>query len=142
MRRIAAVVAVGAALLLAGCTSSKPSAAPTRAAATAPGFTACGNFTLRAATTEGTWPLLSCAGLANVNPLPWARIGVGETLRILTDFNDAHPVLHAGSDVSVHGLTVTGLRAGNTLVTVGGWGCGELVGPAPALCPLLRLTVG
>ncbi len=139
MPRGAALVA---ALLLAGCTSSKPSATPTRAAATTPSFSACGNFGLRATTAEGTWPLLSCAGLANVNPLPWAQIRIGETLRILSQFSGAHPVIRAGGDVAVHGLSVTGLRAGSTLVTIGGWSCAELVGPPPALCPLMRITVG
>jgi hypothetical protein len=129
-------------LLLASCLSSKPAASPSRAAITTPGFTTCGNFGLRATTAEAMLPLLSCAGLANVNPLPWAGIRVGEQLHIWNDGSRAHVVLHAGSGVAIDGLSVTGLRAGNTLVTVGGWDCYGLVGPPPSLCPLLRITVG
>ncbi|HEX4431064.1 MAG TPA: hypothetical protein VHZ96_17475 [Frankiaceae bacterium] len=139
MPRFAVIVA---ALLLAGCTSSRPTPSPTRGAVATPAFTTCGSFLLRATTAEGTWPLLSCAALANVNPLPWVRIRVGEKLQIHIGEADARVALRAGDDVAIHGLSVTGLRAGNTLVTIGGWSCAELAGPPPALCPLLRLTVG
>ncbi len=138
MSRAGVLLAV---VVLAGCTSAKPSASPTRAAARTPAFSTCGSFLLRASTAEATWPLLSCAALANVNPLPWAGIHVGETLQIRNE-TGAHVVLHAGADVAIHGLRVTGLRAGSTLVTIGGWSCAELVGPPPALCPLLRVSVG
>ena len=138
MPRIGVVVA---ALLLAGCTSSKPSASPTRAALTTPGFTSCGSFALRATTVNAMLPLLSCAGLANVNPLPWARIRIGEKLQIWAD-SKTRVALHGGHDVAIDGLRVTGLHAGSTLVTVGGWSCAELLGPPPTLCPLLRVTVG
>jgi hypothetical protein len=145
MRRVGLVVL---AFVLVGCTSPKPSAAPKDtgpsrepAGRQTPGFTTCGSFELRATTHSAAIPLLSCAGLANTNPLPTVRMRVGEAVEIRGAENGSRLVLHGGSAVAIDGLQITARDAGSTIVTVSGWSCAELIEPPPKACPLLRITI-
>jgi hypothetical protein len=104
--------------------------------------TTCGSSGLRATNGKQTWPLLNCAGLANVNPLPLVRLRPGDGVTIVNEVGPTHIALHGGGVVAIDGLHLAARHAGSTLVTVSGWPwCGVLQGPPPKECPLMRIMV-
>ncbi len=104
--------------------------------------TTCGSSGLRATSGKQTWPLLGCAGIANVNPLPSVRLRPGDVVTIVNAIGPTHIALHGGGVVAIDGLRLAARHAGSTLVTVSGWPwCFVLHGPPPKACPLMRITV-
>jgi hypothetical protein len=139
-----------AAIALPSCSSgssraSHPTAVSTRQS---PGphrvsqITTCGSSGLRATRGKQTWSLLSCAGLADVNPLPSARLLPGDVVTFVNGVGPRDIALHGGDVVAIDGLHLVARHAGSTLVTVTHWPwCFVLKGPPPKACPLMRITV-
>ncbi len=143
-------LAICAAVALPSCSSGSPAAsnhspssgARSSTAHRASETTTCGSSGLRATSGKQTWPLLSCAGLANVNPLPLVRLRPGDGVTIVNAIGPKQIALHGGGVVAIDGLHVAARHAGSTLVTVSGWPwCFVLHGPPPKACPLMRITV-
>jgi hypothetical protein len=146
----ARALAICAVIALPSCSSGSPRASHPSAvsAPQSPGAhrasetTTCGSSGLRATSGKQTWPLLSCAGLANVNPLPLVRLRPGDGMTIINDVGPTHIALHGDGVVAIDGLHLAARHAGSTLVTVSGWPwCGVPQAPPPKECPLMRITV-
>jgi hypothetical protein len=105
-------------------------------------MTTCGSSGLRATDTSETLPLLSCAGLANVQPLPSVTVRPGEVVTIVGGTGSADLALGAdGTVVAIDGAHLTASQVGSTLVTIKGWPCYVPVQPPPKDCPLIRIRV-
>jgi hypothetical protein len=138
---------VSAVVVLPSCSSAKPSARPSNTPARSVlnsyrNMTTCGSSELRATDARETLPLLSCAGLANVQPLPSVTLRPGEVVTIVSGAGSAGLALGAdGTVVAIDGAHLTANQVGSTLVTVSGWPCYVPVQPPPKACPLMRITV-
>jgi hypothetical protein len=147
----ALVLAICAAVALLSCGSPSPMAGHHSSSSArqqpsdarrAGDITTCGSSGLRAISGKQTWPLLSCSGSANVNPLPSVTLRPGNVVTIVNGVGPTHLALHGGDVLAIDGLHLTPLHPGSTLVTVSGWPwCFVVQGPPPRECPLLRITV-
>lgn len=148
--RIAAA-AMGGALLLSGCTAHQatslrmvetPRPSQPLVAPPALSSSACGQEGLHAETTTRFVYLLSCSSGSLFDP-PSVTVAVGSVVKIAgPSASQAQLSLPPDQDVArLDGHTVTGLAAGQVIVTSRGIDCVSNDASPPVSCPLLVINI-
>jgi len=156
-RRVTAAGVAWVCLGLVACSPSHPAKAPAdtpdRTGRTAhdsltplrpsvpAGPSTCGGYAISATTRSGTIPLLSCAGLAGLSPLPSVAIGIGEDVTV-AGLGKHQRLTAAPSNLTrLEGTTLIALKAGSSVVTAHGVLCMPSPGGAPPnSCGLLVIV--
>jgi hypothetical protein len=140
------------ALLVGGCTThhftvstaqdtagSSPSLVAPPAA---PSTSTCGQYGLYAETTIGYTYLLSCSS-GTLLPTPTVTVAVGSIVKIAGSMAaEAQVELPANQTVArLEGDTITGLMAGQVVVTTRGIQCDSQTASKPAPCSLMMIKV-
>jgi hypothetical protein len=149
---VAAAVMDCSALLMGGCTTHSftvstaqdtAGAPPTLVAPpAAPSTSTCGQYGMYAETTIAYTYLLSCSS-GTLFPTPTVTVAVGSIVKIAGFLAaQAQLALPAHQTVArLEGNTITGLMAGQVVVTTQGIECATTTAGEPAPCPLMTIKV-